>query len=201
MDILLPALLKFGFFLFDRAVGFILNIRPLNPKILESKVYAKGHNKLMKLMEEKKKMPDSASEDYKQVVVYPKIRRCADIYSFRADIYWGRSFINMYKSAWFYVLAGEAYEITENYRDAGFKYHHAAHAFRNVGEFEKASKYYDKSGVCFEKANLTKLALRSYKRAAAIYLYNLYEPKKAADIRNKLESLINTENQAIADNT
>jgi tetratricopeptide (TPR) repeat protein len=188
--------IKLIFFFIDTIQKLLPSIRPLNPKILEDKYYSKNVEKLnkfyIKYKEDFEKI--GTPEDYKfQAIIKPKLENKAKGYVFRSDLAWGRNIVQQYKSAWFNVLAGDYYELAEDYINAGAQYHFAGHTFRGLGNYRQAAKYYCKSTKCYEKSSKVNNAIRSGKRAIAIYRYETGQEEKADKLKIYLDKL-KTEN-------
>lgn len=157
-------------------------LKPVNPSTLQREFYQKHKMRLRSL---ERQVIEMSSKNLVLSVLNLKLLNTAKRYGFRANLAWGKSIEQRYKSAWFNVIAGELYSLANAFDSAGSYYHYAARVFNEVGEYELAGKYYHESALCFKKVGEVAQAIQSLKRGVATY--HLVEGKEEAD---KLKSLI-----------
>jgi len=178
--------IKLIFFFIDTIQKLLPSIRPLNPKILENKYYTQ-HKKKLKRWRDEVKVIDTSKDYNFLTIIKPKLEMEAKRYVFRSDLAWGRNIVQRYKSAWFNVLAGEFFELAEDFQAAGAQFHFAGHTFRGLGNYRQAAKFYCKSTTCFKEARNFDMAIRACRRAIAVYRYETGQEELADKLKTHLD--------------
>ena len=181
--------IKLIFFFVDTIHKLLPSIKPLNPKILENKYYTKHKKKMKRWRDEVKEVKEIDQSEYNTflIIIKPKLEMKAKRYVFRSDLAWGRNIVQRYKSAWFNVLAGEFFELAEDFQAAGAQFHFAGHTFRGLGNYRQAAKFYCKSTTCFKEARNFDMAIRACRRAIAVYRYETGQEELADKLKTHLD--------------